>query len=291
MPRKSSKRSNKGKKTRKQITKKQKLYVMNGCSNKSKSCKNKSFLSSTKKSCPICGPNCHCKPICKCDKNCKGNCYLNRSNNKRFKGGSGCGSCGCPIAPLSVKQMNQFGGQPYLPNNIPLSTAPLNYKPILGTSQNGGTSSSCGQSQFGGSFYKPSSPIPGPFVGTSWDYNKWPGANGISGDNNYLKSYANTISNDPQLQLSMNDAGYKTPNSMVGGYTYGKKSNSMNSSPKSMTKSMTKSMKAGGLIPQDLVNLGSDFTFNLKSAYNALNGYKAPINPLPYKDQLSNTLK
>jgi hypothetical protein len=282
MPRKSSKRSNKGKKTRKQTTKKQKLYVMKGCSNKSKSCKNKkSFLSSTN---------------CKCDKQCKGSCYLNRSNNKRFKGGSGCGSCGCPIAPLSVKQMNQFGGQNYLPNNVPLSTvplatAPLNYKPILGTSQNGGSCSSCGQPQSGGNFFKPASPIPGPFVGSSWDYNKWPGVNGISSDNNYLKSYANTISNDPQMQMSMSDAGYKTLNSMVGGYTYGKKSNSINSSPKSMTKSMTKSMKAGGLIPQDLVNLGSDFTFNLKSAYNALNGYKAPIDPLPYKDQLSNTLK
>jgi len=47
----------------------------------------------------------------------------------------------------------------------------------------------------------------------------------------------------------------------------------------------------GGLIPQDLVNLGRDFTFNMKSTYNALNGVSAPVNPLPYKDQLSSANK
>jgi hypothetical protein len=59
----------------------------------------------------------------------------------------------------------------------------------------------------------------------------------------------------------------------VGGYKYKNKSKS-----------------GGGLIPQDLVNLGQDFTYNLKSAYNTLNGYNAPINPLPYKDQLNHSL-
>jgi hypothetical protein len=77
----------------------------------------------------------------------------------------------------------------------------------------------------------------------------------------------------------MNDAGYNTLNSMTGGYKYGKKASSSSNS-----------MKAGGLFPQDLTNLGSSFTFNLKSAYNALNGYKAPVDPLPYKDQLSHSL-
>ena len=44
--------------------------------------------------------------------------------------------------------------------------------------------------------------------------------------------------------------------------------------------------RGGGLLPQDLVNLGREVGFNFKSAYNSLNGYKAPVNPLPYKDQL-----
>jgi hypothetical protein len=38
------------------------------------------------------------------------------------------------------------------------------------------------------------------------------------------------------------------------------------------------------------VNLGRDFTFNFKTAYNALNGYKAPVDPAPYKGQLTGAL-
>ena len=97
-----------------------------------------------------------------------------------------------------------------------------------------------------------------------------PGENGIGGDRNYLNQY--NTNNDPQQQISMNNSGYKTMNSMVGGYKYDKKS------------------KGGGLIPQDLVNLGRDFGYNFKTAYNALNGYSAPVDPLPYKGQLSGSL-
>ena len=66
--------------------------------------------------------------------------------------------------------------------------------------------------------------------------------------------------------MSMANSGYKTPNSLVGG---------------------KKNRKGGGIIPQDMVNLGRNFSFNFKSAYNALNGYKAPVDPLPYKGQLT----
>jgi hypothetical protein len=45
--------------------------------------------------------------------------------------------------------------------------------------------------------------------------------------------------------------------------------------------------RGGGFIPQDLVNFGRTFTYGLGSAYNAINGYPQPVNPLPYKDQLS----
>ena len=82
--------------------------------------------------------------------------------------------------------------------------------------------------------------------------------------------------------MSLNGAGYNTMNSKVGGRIKGKRGR------KSYKK---KSIKGGGLIPQDLVNLGSNFSFNLKSAYNSLNGYKAPIDPLPYKDQLTQNNK
>jgi hypothetical protein len=338
MPRKSKrslKKSNKLSKTRKQ-----KVYVMRGCSKKTKSCKNnknnknnKKILTLGNKGCPNCGPNCHCGPNCNCPHPCPGTCYLNR----RLKGGSaGCGSCGCPYAPLSIKQMNMFGGATTdisppnnilppnnisppnnipPPNNILPATVPLNYNPILGTGQNGGSCSSCGgqtstvplnykpipgtgqnrglcpycgaqtsTNQSGGNFFKPAGPIPGPIVGSSWGapIDKWPGVNGISSDRNFLKSYDaenNIVAKNPQLQMITGDSGYRNWNSITGGR---RKSG--------RPKSRSKSVKGGGLIPQDLVNLGSDFSFNLKSAYNSLNGYKAPVDPLPYKDQLSHSL-
>ena len=322
MPRKTSnKRSNKKRKTRKQ-----KLYVMRGCSNNRKSCKNKKSFSSLGKgnnNCPKCGPNCHCGPNCKCPHKCPGTCYLNR----RLKGGSssssGCGSCGCPIAPYPMN-----GGYPL--NEIPPATAPLNYGEILGTGQNGGTCTACGQipvtssTQSGGNFFKPIGPMPGDTVGSAWGaaFSKWPGVNDIGGDRNYLKSYNannNIIGKDPQLQMSLNDAGYKSMYSKVGGYRYNTNtspsstsstsstsntlsdsetnsmSNSMSNSntkskskSKRRTKSNYNSVKGGSLVPQDLLNLGSDFTFNLKSAYNAFNGYTPPVDPSPYRGQLTN---
>jgi hypothetical protein len=158
------------------------------------------------------------------------------------------------------------------------------YIAIPGSAQNGGSCAMCSQTsivpQSGGNFFKPINSIPGPFVGSAWggSLNKWPGMNGIGGDRHFLKNYDadnNIVSQNPQLQMSMGDSGYNTLKSITGG---------------NKKKSSRKSMKAGGIVPQDLVNLGSDFSFNLKSAYNALNGYKAPVDPLPYKDQLSHSL-
>jgi len=119
--------------------------------------------------------------------------------------------------------------------------------------------------QTGGSFYKPPAPIPGPFVGTSWtpSIRGWPGVNGISSDNNYL---AQNLYNRGDPQTMMKLGGSKR--SEIG-------------------KKKHRTVKGGGFIPQDFVNLGRDMSFNFKSAYNALNGYTAPTNPLPYRDQLS----
>lgn len=248
MPRKLTKRRNnksRGRKYhKKRGTRKQTPIVMVGCAN--------------------CGPNCHCGPKCNCKHPCPGTCYLNRSKKDLKKGGSGCGSCGCPLAPMSWNRMNHFSGKQM--GGKQMGGKQMSYPPILGIGQNGG------------------SPVPGPFVGSSWSATNWPGMDGISGNRNYLSPY-NTDSN-PQLQMQLSDAnaGYKNANSLIGGYTYSKRRNSG-----SLSKS--KSTKGGGLIPQDLLNLGNDFTFNIKSAYNALNGYAAPTNPLPYKDQLPHSGK
>lgn len=314
MLKKSNKRSHKGKRIK---TRKQKPTLMIGCSKKNKkSCKNNVFSSLGNSNCLNCGPNCHCGPNCKCSHPCPGTCYLNHSM-KKHKGGGGCGSCGCPISPLSWNHMNRFVGGYY--NAYPkILTQPAmqdskgDYQGIVGITQKGGSCATCGQTQVipqmggmtepptspeipkhpvsfigdfpplphqsGGNFFKQIGPMPGHEVGKPWTINNLPGEKGIGGDANYFKPY-NTNAN-PQLQMLMNNAGYKTLNSMVGGYRYGKKS-------KSTTTESSVSKKGGGLIPQDLVNLGRDFGYNFKTAYNALNGYKAPVDPAPYKGQLN----
>jgi hypothetical protein len=113
-------------------------------------------------------------------------------------------------------------------------------------------------------------PIPGPFVGQpiGTNINQLPGVDGIGGNRNYLGLNTN-VDKNPSYQQSMNDSGYNTLNSKVGGYKY-----------------RGSRKKGGGLIPQDLVNLGRNFGFNAQSTYNTLNGYPAPINPSPFEDQL-----
>ena len=274
-------------------TRKQKIINMIGCSKKhkhSKSCKNKKVLGN---SCPNCGVNCHCGPNCNCPHPCPGTCYLNRRMKKQKGGsgsGSGCGACGCPKGGLSYQDMNKFGGSyPDIFNKSVIIEPPRQRgsSMILGIGQNGGSCNVCSQvpvvSQSGGNFFKQIGAMPGPFTGSAWEPNKLPGDDGISGNRNFLKSYAGSITNDPALKMSMNAAGYNTMNSKVGGYRYNRKNNSS-------SHSLSKSKKGGGLIPQDLVNLGRDFTHNFKSAYNALNGFPAPVDPAPYKDQLTGVL-
>jgi len=285
MPRKTNKLKN-----LKKGTKKQKTYLMIGCSKKgNKTCLNKKkvFSSLKNKSCPNCGPNCHCGPNCKCPHPCPGNCYLNRCNKKQHGGYNGCGSCGCPLSPMSWNQMNKFGGKissyPEVLNQPVINNyAKDGFNSILGIGQNGGNCSACGQIPVvsslsgGGNFYKQIGPMPGPEVGNAWGANlKWPGINGVGGDRNFLNSY--NTNNDPTTQQLPADAnsGYPNKMSLVGGYRYNKKNTSK---------------KGGGLVPQDLVNLGRDFSYNFKTAYNAINGYKAPVDPAPYKGQLTGTL-
>lgn len=248
MPKKSKKRINKGKNK----TKKQKLIVMIGCSKKSKK---KSFFSNL-------GNKHHCA---KCGR-----------KHNRQRGGSGCGSCGCPIAPMSTKVMDSFSQS----RPVIISPNENGYQPILGVSQRGGNCSTCGQMTGGSDFYKQIGPMPGPFVGNAWEPNSK--LSPMGGDHNYLKPY--DLSNDPSTKQMPSDvdAGYLDNRSLVGGYRYNKKL-----SRPMMYRSVAGSKKGGGLVPQDLVNLGRDFSYNFKTAYNALNGYKAPVDPAPYKGQLT----
>ena len=100
-------------------------------------------------------------------------------------------------------------------------------------------------------------------IGNPWtaDISNWPGVQGVPGVSNHynLNEYK---SFDPQTQMGSERAQY-------GG--------------------TRKTKRGGGLIPHDLVNKGRNMMFVVGSAYNSLSGYQAPVNPLPYKNQLMNT--
>ena len=97
----------------------------------------------------------------------------------------------------------------------------------------------------------------------------WPGVDGIQGDRNYIP--LNNYHTD--VQTAMISTGAQPPFSVGGG-------------------SKKRRQKGGALsnfLAQDLINLGRQFSFGMGSAYNALSGYSAPTNPLPWRDQLPNT--
>lgn len=110
----------------------------------------------------------------------------------------------------------------------------------------------------GGSSY------PNGLVGQAWNPAKpadWPGVDGVSGNRNY--SALNNYDNDVSRQMT--DVGANRP-FLKGGRTRGKRGGS-------------------NFLSQDLVNVGRQVQFGVGSAYNALLGYSAPVNPLPWKDQ------
>jgi len=115
----------------------------------------------------------------------------------------------------------------------------------------------------------PGIPYPNGLVGTPWtpSVGGWPGVNGVPGDSNYIPP--NQLKTDPLT--SINNVGANPPFT-IGGANRGRR----------------RKQKGGTLsnfLGQDLINLGRQFQFGLGSTYNALAGYSAPVNPLPWKDQ------
>ena len=122
-------------------------------------------------------------------------------------------------------------------------------------------------------------PYPNGLVGSPWtpSNNGWPGVNGIDGDRNYI-AYNNYHTD---ISRQMVDLGANPP-FLKGGQR--KQNRKMQNRRKQRGGSLSNFMG------QDLVNLGRQFNFGLGSAYNALAGYSAPINPMPWKDQLPNKM-
>jgi hypothetical protein len=114
---------------------------------------------------------------------------------------------------------------------------------------------------------------PNGLVGKPWTpaIGGWPGVDGVQGNNNYFapNEYHTDISRD------IINTGANPPFS-IGGRRH----------------RIKKSQRGGvmsNLLSQDFINLGRQFQYGVGSAYNALAGYAAPVNPLPWKGQLPNT--
>ena len=123
-------------------------------------------------------------------------------------------------------------------------------------------------------------PYPDGLVGSPWrpQVSDWPGVDGIPGDRNHL-AY-NTYS-PVDISRQMVETGANPPFSIGG-------------SNRKKTKKIKKSKKAGAasnMLSQDFINLGRQLQFNVGSTYNALNGYAAPVSPLPWKDQFPNSFQ
>ena len=135
-----------------------------------------------------------------------------------------------------------------------------------GRSKKGGMCPSClaGGSQKGGTW------APQGLIGQAWTPSPsgWPGVNG---SRNYLEY--NQYKVDPQTALI--NVGPNPPFLTGGKKRRGKKS---------------RKQRGGALsnfLIQDFVNLGRQAQFGVGSTYNGINGFPAPVNPLPWKDQLT----
>jgi len=114
----------------------------------------------------------------------------------------------------------------------------------------------------------PGIPYPDGLVGSPFTPGKvggWPGVDGVPGDRNYIAN--NTYDTDVSRQMV--DVGANPP-FLNGG------------------KRKQRGGTLSNFLGQDLINLGRQFQFGVGSAYNALAGYQAPVNPMPWRDQFPN---
>jgi hypothetical protein len=125
------------------------------------------------------------------------------------------------------------------------------------------------QTQYGGNYKYPNG-----LTGETWrwDINSWPGVKPIDSNGNHYS--LNTYKNDVSRQMI--DVGPAFP--FVSGGARKKRSK-----------------KKGGVVlndnslVQDLVNAGRQIKTGFGGIYDGLNGYQAPVSPLPWKGQLTNT--
>jgi hypothetical protein len=196
---------------------------------------------------------------------------FNFLNSARAQHGGGCSSCERPFMSGGCGDMCSMRG-----GKRRMKTRARTIAKTKAKAKAGGCGGACAlpflaggkKRQQGGN---PGIPYPNGLAGSPWtpSISTWPGVDGIQGDRNHFP--LNTYNND--ISRQMVDVGPNPP-FIVGG---GKRE-----------RGRTRKQRGGTLsnfLTQDFVNLGRQVQFGVGSAYNALSGYSAPVNPLPWKDQ------
>jgi hypothetical protein len=139
-----------------------------------------------------------------------------------------------------------------------------------GTHPQRGGGCGCGAPMMGGMKMGGSDPA---VIGPAWTgaVSTWPGVSGVDGQtNNFaLNSYPAPVDLQTQSTSERGGSIFPTDNAK-----YLVKGGSKRKHVK----------RGGGFLPQDLVNMGRSVVYGFGSAYNAMNGYPAPVDPLPFKD-------
>lgn len=174
------------------------------------------------------------------------------TNQGHMQRGGNCGTCmNVPMTGGGCDCGKLFGGSRSKKGGV----CPACLLPLMGGSQKGGTWAPQGL------IGKPWTPSP----------SGWPGVNG---SRNYLDY--NLYKADPQTALI--DVGPNPPFLTGGKKHRGRKGRK------------SRKLRGGALsnfLTQDFINLGRQAQFGVGSTYNGINGFPAPVNPLPWKDQLT----
>ena len=243
-------------------------------------------------------------------KKCKCACHLNKQHvpeckcncnqtSKVFGGGTTGGTTGgmCMKGGDALNLSLAYTGK-----HVPLSPSP--YAAYVGKGGNhaasvnkaypivnntGGKMEWINSSQTirGGGITAPGTSYVNGLVGSTWTSNPetWSGVNGIGGDGNHLS--LNNYNNDVSRQMV--DIGANYPfNGMLGGRRRHRCRTGRGRGRSSKYSSNHKKTHrgGGGLLPQNLVNVGRNFMYNIGASNNEMNGYAAPVRPMPYQDQL-----
>ena len=132
-------------------------------------------------------------------------------------------------------------------------------------------------------------PYPDGLLGNAWtpSVSGWPGVDGVSMNRSHL-GYNTYTPTDVSRQMV--DLGPAAP--FLDGVVDAPAAKPYLGGGKRRKSRKIRTKKRGGgtmtnLLGQDFLNVGRQFQYGLGSSYNAIRGFASPVNPLPWKDQMT----